>query len=62
MNYAHDEDERMNVKIHHYILPHNQKKGVLFYATRDIPEFEELRWNYQDPVCKELFDDSPLEE
>lgn len=55
MNYAHKSDQRCNVASVVYNFVQFGKTGVLFYATRDIEAFEELKWDYGDKVCKVIF-------
>ena len=61
MNYAHKKDQRCNVAIHHYVFPCFNKRGVCFYARRDIKAGEELRWDYGDIDSRILFTEPALE-
>ena len=63
MNWASVKSPGCNVAPHHYafqdieVTDQRERKGVIFYAIRDIKPFEELRWDYNDPVCRTHFKD-----
>ena len=61
-NHSHLKSNGANMKPTVIELFQNGKKIVVFRATRDILPFEQLRFDYNDPIANQLFheDSQPM--
>lgn len=60
INWAKRDSNECNLAATHFHFLQRYMKGVLFYATQDIPPFTQLRWDYGDPESKKTWQDGVI--